>query len=104
MKITRHKGLQISPFMGIKIRFFPPIFIFQAVLKPHSIKVGTEVHSYEAGLVSRNECSTVEWDSGYPSPCQGPNSPLVGLSLMFSGEGMLRTKNRRKASPVVMIQ
>ena len=64
----------------------------------------TLLHSYEAGLVSRNECSTVEWDSGYPSPCQGPNSPLVGLSLMFSGEGMLRTKNRRKASPVVMIQ
>lgn len=90
--------------MRIKIRFFPPIFIFQAVLKPHSIKVGTEVHSHEAGFISRNEHSMVEWDSGYPSPCQGPNSPLVGLSLMFSGEGMLRTKNGRKSSPVVMIQ
>lgn len=68
------------------------------------MKVGTEAHSSEAGLVSRKAYSTVEWDSGYHSPSQSSNSPLGGLSLMFSGEGMLRIKLGRKASPVVMLQ
>lgn len=35
--------------MEIKVRFFPPIFIFQAI-DPHFIKVGTKAHSYEAEL------------------------------------------------------